>query len=578
MTAKAGATVATSRALNTSSISSSNGDLPIQGTFTAVVLKYVLDFQFGILRTQVNGNGLFSIAAVAYCYKHKLNCKDSDCPDYKKFNPRDKGYSLGDILPLGTQVNVTAIPFKLDTDQIRFHASLVWPHMSKKPANVCELDDADMNDIVASYLTWGDGDRPTTNSSSSAKPPGFAMAPGAQLKPAFSKSNGKDITAQMGPIVANRFNGDLNNGTGIASNTFFNEHGNAIEVGPVVTQVGGLFPDHAAVWKPMSDQGGSFLANSNGGGKDDPKHLDNFLAKLQSLIDFCQKDCGMTMNKREMIRLSNDILKIANPDMEQAAISQLLNFMKTHNFAQNEREQGIIVAKFKVRFHSLCSGTAAAAKATQDLASGDRMVLNKKLKDLKESKQQQVQSGSATVPSMNGANSSSSSIDTAATSELNKILERMKVNESGAGGSAVPESWTERHTDSEDGGAAAATASLLPPAMASAASISPVSSETSSLSGAPSASATSQSSLFPAKFNPVHNLKQFKSLVSVGHHDKAVKNLNVSKDKLMVFSALETWLEDFLSRVKTPFGNVNLSVMSRALVYSWSEGTGKISD
>ena len=174
----------------------------ISKAFTAVVLKYVLDFDFGILRTQAHGNGLFRISSVAYCYKHKLNCKDGDCPDYKRFNPKDKGYNLNDILPLGTQVNVMAIPFSLDTDQIRFHASLVWPHMSKRPTKVSELDDADLNDLVANYLTWGDdGDVGGPVGGNSANPPGFAVAPGAHLKPAaFPKGMMSETTSTLSLI------------------------------------------------------------------------------------------------------------------------------------------------------------------------------------------------------------------------------------------------------------------------------------------------------------------------------------------------------------------------------------------
>jgi hypothetical protein len=99
-------------------------------TCTAVITGYEGE-DFGIVRTNSQGNGIFHVDTVYICTRHHLLCKETDCPGYERFDPAKTGRLLRKALVVGQQVNLLRRPILHDL--YKFQARLVWPNLSKMP-------------------------------------------------------------------------------------------------------------------------------------------------------------------------------------------------------------------------------------------------------------------------------------------------------------------------------------------------------------------------------------------------------------------------------------------------------------
>ena len=120
--------------------------LQITDTCTAVITQYDGE-DFGIVRTNSQGNGIFHVTAVFLCSSHRLMCKDTECPNYERYDPAKRQQLLEHLLPVGTQVNMLRRAVK--NEKFAFQGKLVWPQLSKKPMDKDgmppELSDKDLN-------------------------------------------------------------------------------------------------------------------------------------------------------------------------------------------------------------------------------------------------------------------------------------------------------------------------------------------------------------------------------------------------------------------------------------------------
>ena len=120
--------------------------LQITDTCTAVITQYDGE-DFGIVRTNSQGNGIFHVNAVFICSSHRLMCKDAECPNYERYDPAKRQQLMEHLLPVGTQVNMLRRAIK--NEKFAFQGKLVWPQLSKKPMEkdgvAPELSDKDLN-------------------------------------------------------------------------------------------------------------------------------------------------------------------------------------------------------------------------------------------------------------------------------------------------------------------------------------------------------------------------------------------------------------------------------------------------
>ena len=120
--------------------------LHMTDTCTAVITHYDGE-DFGIVRTNSQGNGIFHVNAVFLCGSHRLMCKDAECPNYERYDPAKRQQLMENLLPVGTQVNMLRRAVK--NEKFAFQGKLVWPQLSKKPMEkdgvTPELSDKDLN-------------------------------------------------------------------------------------------------------------------------------------------------------------------------------------------------------------------------------------------------------------------------------------------------------------------------------------------------------------------------------------------------------------------------------------------------
>ena len=121
--------------------------LQMTDTCTAVITHYDGE-DFGIVRTNSQGNGIFHVNTVFFCGSHRLMCKDAECPNYERYDPAKRQQLMEHLLPAGTQVNMLRRAIK--NEKFAFQAKLVWPQLSKKPMEkddgvTPEVSDGDLN-------------------------------------------------------------------------------------------------------------------------------------------------------------------------------------------------------------------------------------------------------------------------------------------------------------------------------------------------------------------------------------------------------------------------------------------------
>ena len=121
-------------------------------TCTAVITQYDGE-DFGVVRTNSRGNGIFHVNAVFLCSSHRLMCKDAECPNYERYDPAKRQQLMEHLLPVGTQVNMLSRALK--NDKFAFQGKLVWPQLSKKPMEkdgvTPELSD---NELNVHFMNW----------------------------------------------------------------------------------------------------------------------------------------------------------------------------------------------------------------------------------------------------------------------------------------------------------------------------------------------------------------------------------------------------------------------------------------
>ena len=123
--------------------------LDLNGTHSAVILRY-FGTDFGVLRTAQHGNALFSAESVFFCPEDKILCKTPNCPKYVRYDFADHRVPLSKLLPEGTQVSFKAR--SINSSEFNYQATLVWPQLSKKPAQAGPQDTNTLDSFFARFI------------------------------------------------------------------------------------------------------------------------------------------------------------------------------------------------------------------------------------------------------------------------------------------------------------------------------------------------------------------------------------------------------------------------------------------